>query len=242
MVETSNLTKSFGSFVAVDHVSLSIAQGKIVALLGPNGAGKTTVIRMLCGLLKPSSGAAVVLGVDVVADPEAVKPRIGYMSQRFSLYNDLTIDENLAFYGSVYGMTRAALAERREVLYATLGLGELRGRLVSQLGTGFRQRAAFASATLHSPGLLFLDEPTSGMEPGARQNLWDMVYATAREGTTVLVATHYMEEAEQADEVAIMLKGRLAALATPTALVAEHGSMGEVFEWFSRQGTQVRPR
>jgi len=209
------LTKRFGSFTAVDHITFSVNPGEVVGYLGPNGSGKTTTMRMLLGLLTPSEGSAEVLGYDVVSHPEEVRRNVGYMSQKFSLYNDLTVDENLVFYGGVYGVTGRT---RIEEVLELVGLTEVRKTLVGSLSTGWRQRLALGTAIIHRPRLLFLDEPTSGVDPSARRAFWDLIYKLVETGVTVLVSTHYMDEAEYCTRVGIMRSGRLLALDTPLAL------------------------
>jgi ABC-2 type transport system ATP-binding protein len=209
-----DLTRRFGDFTAVDRVSFDVAPGEIFGFLGANGAGKSTTIRMLCGLLRPSAGSAVVGGADVARDPEGVKRRIGYMSQRFSLYESLTADENIRFFGGIYGLRGAALEAR---LAFVLDMAGLRGRehtLTRDLAGGWRQRLALGCAILHEPPIVFLDEPTGGVDPVSRRQFWHLIAALARGGTTVLVTTHYLDEAEHCSRVAIISAGRLAALGT----------------------------
>ncbi len=221
-ITLSNLTKRFGDFVAVSDVTMSVPAGAVMGLLGPNGAGKTTLIRMLLGLLTPTSGSGRVLGHDIVAGSDAIRRQAGYMSQRFALYNDLTMDENLTFYGKVYGLKGAALGERKEELLRWSGLLDQRHLPAGQLGGGLRQRLAFASAIMHRPTLILLDEPTSGVDPNSRRKFWDLIYGLADAGTTVLVTTHYMEEAEHCDRLGMIMAGRLVALGTPAELRHEH--------------------
>lgn len=215
VIQADNLTRLFGDFVAVDHVSFQIRSGEIVGYLGPNGSGKTTTIRMLLGLLRPNEGHAQVLGYDVVKQSEEVRARVGYMSQKFSLYQDLTVGENLNFYAGVYGVKdRHRLPEVLELV----GLTGLENQLVSNLSVGWRQRLALATAIVHGPKLLFLDEPTSGVDPVARRSFWDLIYELASDQVTILVTTHYMDEAEYCGRVGIMRQGRLLAIDTPSAL------------------------
>jgi ABC-2 type transport system ATP-binding protein len=237
-IETCDLTRRFGDFTAVDRVSLQVPAGAVMGLLGPNGAGKTTLIRMLLGLLAPSSGSGRVLGCDLIRDAESIRQRAGYMSQRFSLYNDLTALENLRFYGRVYGLRGDELAGRVEELLTWSGLAAQRKTLAGELGGGLRQRLAFACAILHRPSLLLLDEPTSGVDPVSRRMFWDLIYDLSDRGTTVLVTTHYMEEAEYCDRLAMILSGRLVAVGTPAELRAEYaggGSLDEVFVNLARR-------
>lgn len=232
VIETVGLTRRFGEFVAVNDVSLQVPQGAVMGLLGPNGAGKTTLIRMLLGLLAPTAGGGSVLGHDLVKEAAAIRQQAGYMSQRFSLYNDLTVAENLAFYGRVYGLKGGALQERIGELLDWSGLEPMRQTPAGEVGGGHRQRLAFACAILHRPRLLLLDEPTSGVDPVSRRKFWDLIYGLSDTGTTVLVTTHYMDEAEYCDRLGMILAGRLVADGTPAELRAEHaggGSLEQVF-------------
>jgi ABC-2 type transport system ATP-binding protein len=219
-VAARDLTRRFGEFVAVDEVSFTVTAGEIFGFLGSNGAGKTTTIRMLCGLLAPTAGEATVLGLDIARDADAIKRRIGYMSQRFSLYTDLTVAENLEFWGGAYGLGGGRLRERREWAIATAGLDERRRTLVRELPGGFRQRLALGAALLHEPPVVFLDEPTGGVDPEARRRFWDLIDELAAAGKTVFVTTHSMDEAERCHRVALMHAGRLLALDTVPALKA----------------------
>ena len=218
VIRAEGLTKRFGRLVAVQDVTLEISRGSIFGFLGPNGSGKSTVIRMLCGLLQPTAGRAELDGLDVVKETEAVKRRIGYMSQRFSLYEDLTVQENLDFYGAVYGLRPAELGERRRTLVELVGLEERRGQIVSILSGGFKQRLALACALLHSPKILFLDEPTAGIDPVARREIWDLLFRLAGEGTTLFVTTHYMDEAERCSQVGYIYESRLIVCGRPREL------------------------
>jgi ABC-2 type transport system ATP-binding protein len=222
-VETRDLTRRFGSFTAVDHLSLSIATGEVFGLLGPNGSGKTTTIRMLCGLLDPTAGTARVAGVEVTEAPEQVKTRIGYMSQRFGLYEDLTVAENLDFYAGIYGLSREVRRQRTDELLGYLGLERRLHQLAGTLSGGWKQRLSLACAMLHRPALLFLDEPTAGVDPAARRSFWRTIHEIARTGTTVLVTTHYMDEAERCGRLAMMSSGHLIALGTPAEVAAQVG-------------------
>jgi ABC-2 type transport system ATP-binding protein len=212
------LVKRFGGFVAVDHVSFRVGRGEILGFLGPNGAGKSTIIRILCGLLRPSAGRALVAGIDVARDPERVRERIGYMSQKFSLYRDLTVEENLKFFGGIYRVPRAELAERIRFAVDMAGLGGREHALVSNLAGGWQQRLALGCAVLHRPPILFLDEPTSGVEPASRRRFWDLIHALAADGVSVLVSTHYMDEAEYCHRAALINQGRLIAIGSPEEL------------------------
>jgi ABC-2 type transport system ATP-binding protein len=225
------LTRRFGAFTAVDAITLDVAPGEVFGFLGANGAGKTTAMRMLIGLLAPTSGTARVAGHDVAREPERVRRRIGYMSQRFSLYDDLTVRENVTLYGGIYGLDRPTIAARREALIGRLALDDVADERVGRLPLGWKQKLAFSVALLHEPAVVFLDEPTGGVDPITRRQFWELIYAAAARGTTVLVTTHYMDEAEYCDRVSIMVDGRLAALGTPAALKREFaaGSIDEVF-------------
>lgn len=217
-IECADLTKRFGSFVAVDRVSFEVQPGRIFGFLGPNGSGKSTTIRMLCGILSPTSGKALVDGIDVAVDPEGVKSRIGYMSQKFSLYEDLTVRENLEFYSGIYGVPRR---ERGQRIAETLDLTDLAGTdesLVRDLSVGVRQRLALGASLLHRPGILFLDEPTSGVDPISRRRFWDLIHDLTDRGTTVLVTTHYMDEAEHCHEIVLIRSGKLVARGSPAEL------------------------
>jgi ABC-2 type transport system ATP-binding protein len=215
VIVAKDLTRRFGDFTAVDHISFSVDAGEVVGYLGPNGSGKTTTIRMLLGLLIPSEGEARVLGYNVVNQTEQIRARVGYMSQKFALYHDLTVGENLAFYAGVYGERSRA---RLEEVLDLVGLRQLEKERVSNLSTGWRQRLALGTAIAHHPRLLFLDEPTSGVDPTARRAFWDLIYTLVGEGVTALVTTHYMDEAEYCGRIGIMQNGKLLAMDTPTAL------------------------
>jgi len=222
-VDIQELTRRFGALTAVSQLSLQVFRGEVFGLLGPNGSGKTTTIRMLCGLLEPTSGSAKVDGVDVRLAPELVKTHIGYMSQRFGLYEDLTVAENLDFYGGIYGLTGAARRERIGEVVSFLGVGGRLGQLAGQLSGGWKQRLALGCALLHRPAVLFLDEPTAGVDPAARRNFWRAIHDLAHSGTTVLVTTHYMDEAERCDRLGMMSLGRLIALGTPAEVARAVG-------------------
>jgi ABC-2 type transport system ATP-binding protein len=230
-ITSRELTRRFGDFVAVDRITFDIHAGEVFGFLGANGAGKTTAIRMLTGLLAPSSGAATVAGHDVVADAELVKRAIGYMSQRFSLYEDLTIRENIALYGGIYGLRGGAIRERTDRLLARLGLERHANEFVRAIPLGWRQKLAFSVARI-----VFLDEPTSGVDPITRRQFWELIYEAAAAGTTVLVTTHYMDEAEYCDRISIMVNGRIAALGTPRDLKREFGvpTIDELFVRLAR--------
>jgi len=218
VIKAEGLTKKFGRLVAVDDVSFDIEAGEIFGFLGPNGSGKSTVIRMLCGLLQPSAGSAELDGLDVVLQTEEVKRRIGYMSQRFSLYEDLTVQENIDFYGSIYGLGRSELDDRREMVVALAGMEDRLAQLAGTLSGGYKQRLALACSLLHGPKILFLDEPTAGIDPVARREIWDLLFRLAGEGTTLFVATHYMDEAERCSRVAYIYLSKLIAHGRPQEL------------------------
>jgi ABC-2 type transport system ATP-binding protein len=231
-VVADKLSRRFGKLLAVDAVSLTIDHGALFGMLGPNGSGKTTTIRMLCGLIAPTSGSATVAGIDVGREPDRVKESIGYMSQKFGLYGDLSAEENLRFYGGVYGLDTKALDER--VAWATerMKLAELGGRLAGVLSGGQKQRLALGCALLHRPPVLFLDEPTAGVDPAARRLFWDIIRGLASDGTTIICTTHYMDEAERFDRIAFLSRGRLTAFGTPAEVKAafgEHVSLEDVF-------------
>jgi len=228
-VQAWGLTKRFGAFVAVDGLDLGIAKGEVVGFIGPNGAGKSTTIRMLCGLLKPSAGRAEVAGFDVARDPEAVRAHIGYMSQKFSLYGDLTVRENLLFFGGLYHVPRDEIEERMRTAISMAGLEGREGVLVQTLAGGWKQRLALGCAILHRPPVLFLDEPTSGVEPEARRKFWDLIHTLASQSVTVLVSTHYMEEAEYCNRIALINAGRLVAIGSPGEL-RRHELGGTLYE------------
>ena len=217
-IVVDGLVKRFGDFVALDQVSFSVGRGEIMGFIGPNGAGKSTLIRMLCGLLRPTAGRALVAGIDVAADPEAVRRCIGYMSQKFSLYNDMSVVENLRFFGGIYGVPRGEMAERLRFAVDMAGLTGREDALVATLAGGWKQRLALGAAILHRPAILFLDEPTSGVDPSSRRRFWDLIHTLSDEGVSVLVSTHYMDEAEYCHRIALINRGRLIALGTPHAL------------------------
>ncbi len=217
-IDVRNLSRRFGDFVAVDQLSFEVKEGEIFGFLGANGAGKSTTIRMLCGLLRPSSGTALVGGIDVARDPEGVKKRIGYMSQKFSLYEMLTVDQNIAFFGGIYGLSGARFAARRQFVLDMAGLHGREHALTRDLPGGWRQRLALGCAILHEPAIVFLDEPTGGVDPLSRRQFWELIERMSSEGTTVLVTTHYLDEAEHCHRIAIIDAGRLAALGTTTEL------------------------
>ncbi|MBB5333066.1 ABC-2 type transport system ATP-binding protein [Chryseobacterium koreense] len=217
-IKAHNITKNFGDFTAVDHISFEVKKGEIFGFLGANGAGKTTAMRMFCGLSVPTSGTATVAGFDVYKETEAIKRNIGYMSQKFSLYGNLTVKENLDFFGGIYGIERKALKEKRDELIQKLGLQNEKNKLVSELPLGWKQKLAFSVAIFHNPEIVFLDEPTGGVDPVTRRQFWSMIYDAAESGITIFVTTHYMDEAEYCDRVSIMVDGKIAALDMPSKL------------------------
>lgn len=217
-VELDNLTRRFGDFTAVDSVSLKIRQGAIYGFLGPNGSGKSTTIRMLCGLLEPSAGGGQVLGLDIARDSEAIKQKIGYMSQKFSLYDDLTVNENLSFYAGMYSLEPAVEKRRIAEMLALAGLGKRQHELVANLSGGWKQRLALGCSILHEPAILFLDEPTGGVDPKSRRLFWDIIYNLSLAGTTIMVTTHFMDEAEHCDEIGFIYEGRLLISDSPANL------------------------
>jgi ABC-2 type transport system ATP-binding protein len=223
-IVTEALRKRFGNLIAVQSLTLSIRRGEIFGLLGANGSGKTTTIRMLTGLMPPTSGSAVVAGIDVVRNPEAVRHRLGYMSQRYGLYDDLTVEENLRFYAGLYGLVGAEGKARLEEQIAELGFGPRRRQLAGTLSGGWKQRLSLACATSHRPGVLFLDEPTAGVDPAARRHFWQVIRQLAHGGTTILVTTHYMDEAERCERLAILWRGALEAVGAPQEIITQLGA------------------
>ena len=238
VIVAKDLTRRFGQFTAVDAISFEVGRGEILGFLGANGAGKTTAIRMLTGLLAPSSGAATVAGFDVYTETERIKRSIGYMSQRFSLYEDLTARENIRFYGGIYGLSNATIRDETEELAEKLRIGHALDTPIRSLPLGWRQKLAFSVAVLHRPAIVFLDEPTGGVDPITRRQFWDLMYEEAAAGVTVFVTTHYMDEAEYCDRVSIMVDGRIEALGTPGELKKrfDAGSIDEVFVRLARGG------
>jgi ABC-2 type transport system ATP-binding protein len=235
-IEVHDLTRRFGDFTAVDAITFDVKQGEVFGFLGANGAGKTTAMRMLIGVLAPTSGQATVAGFDVLTRPEEVRRHIGYMSQRFSLYEDLTVWENISLYGGIYGLSDARIGERGDELLHQLRLEPERNTRVASLPLGWKQKLAFSVAMLHAPQVVFLDEPTGGVDPITRRQFWEMIYAAAERGTTVLVTTHYLDEAEYCDRVSIMVDGRIGAMGAPGALKQEFGAatLDEVFVRLAR--------
>ena len=240
VIVARDLRKSFGDFHAVDGISFEVKRGEIFGFLGANGAGKTTAMRMLTGLSKPTSGEGRVAGYDITNEAEQVKKHIGYMSQRFSLYEDLRVWENLRLYGGIYGMSQQLIRERTEQLLTSLSFEARRDTLVRDLPLGWRQKLAFSVAIFHNPEVVFLDEPTGGVDPVTRRQFWELIYAASQRGITVFVTTHYMDEAEYCDRVSIMVDGRIDALDSPSALRETYGvaSMEEVFQRLARGATR----
>ncbi len=240
VIQVKDLTKRFGTFTAVDSISFEVRKGEIFGFLGANGAGKTTAMRMLCGLSYPTAGQGRVAGFDIVREGERIKRNIGYMSQRFSLYEDLTVWENMSFYGGIYGLQGTQLQERADELLQKLQFVDEKNTLVGSLPLGWKQKLAFMIATIHRPQIVFLDEPTGGVDPITRRNFWELIYEAADEGTTIFVTTHYMDEAEYCSRVSIMVDGRIRALDTPRNLKAQFavGNMDEVFRLLARDATR----
>ncbi|UCH33343.1 MAG: ABC transporter ATP-binding protein [Armatimonadota bacterium] len=223
-VTVNDLTRKFGDFIAVDNISFSVARGEVFGFLGPNGAGKSTTIRMLCGIIEPTAGTGAVAGLDIRTQSEQVKERIGYMSQKFSLYEDLTVAENIEFYAGVYGLPSERLAERKEWILSMAGLGEREHSLTRELAVGWKQRLALGCAVVHEPEILFLDEPTAGVDPVSRRNFWELIYDVAGRGVTVFVTTHYMDEAEHCDRLALIHGGRLIAIGSSAQLKQKYAT------------------
>ena len=242
-VRTAALRKVFGTVVAVDDLDLDIHRGEVFGLLGPNGSGKTTTIRMLCGLLEPTSGSATVVGIDVAKDPEGVRRRIGYMSQRYGLYDDLTVDENMRFYGAMYGLRGARRETRVQSLLDDLGLRPRKDQMAGTLSGGWKQRLALACATAHQPDMLFLDEPTAGVDPASRRLFWEWIYTLAKGGTTILVTTHCMDEAERCQRLGFLSRGHLIALGTVDEISRSFGlpSIEDVFIELQRRDEGQSP-
>jgi ABC-2 type transport system ATP-binding protein len=241
VITAHKLTKKFGDFTAVDHISFDVHKGEIFGFLGANGAGKTTAMRMLCGLSLPTSGEATVAGFDVYKENEKIKKNIGYMSQKFSLYEDLTVKENMEFYGGIYHMTDKFIKEKTISILKQLHLEKEGNALVKSLPLGWKQKLAFSVAIFHEPGIVFLDEPTGGVDPVTRREFWNMIYEAADKGTTIFVTTHYMDEAEYCNRVSIMVDGRIEALDSPSQLkkTYEAASMDEVFLMLARKAVRA---
>lgn len=231
VISVHNLTKCFGSFTAVDHITFDVDRGEIFGFLGANGAGKTTAMRMLCGLSRPTSGDGQVAGCDILTQSESIKRRIGYMSQRFSLYEDLTVMENVRLFATIYGMSDKAISEASSAMFRELEMESLRDKRVKDIPTGWKQKLAFAISTIHRPDVVFLDEPTGGVDPVTRRKFWELIYKASSEGMTVFVTTHYLDEAEYCHRVSIMVDGQISALDTPSGLKEKYhaATMDEVF-------------
>jgi len=237
VIKTNKLTKRFDDFVAVDEITFEVHKGEIFGFLGANGAGKTTAMRMLCGLSIPTSGEATVAGFDLFKEPEEIKKNIGYMSQKFSLYEDLTVKENIEFYGGIYGLTNKEIKSKSEELIDKLGLHNEANKLVSSLPLGWKQKLSFSVAVVHTPKIVFLDEPTGGVDPSMRRQFWDLIYNAADRGITIFVTTHYLDEAEYCNRVSIMVDGKIEALDSPAALrkTYEAKTIDEVFYKLARK-------
>lgn len=240
-IEVHNLTKCFGPFTAVDHISFTVKAGEIFGFLGANGAGKTTAMRMLCGLSTPTSGEAHVAGFDVYNETESIKRNIGYMSQKFSLYDDLKVWENIRLFGGIYGLQKKQLADKTDELLQVLGLEKERNTLVASLPLGWKQKLAFSVAIIHEPQIVFLDEPTGGVDPVTRRQFWELIYEASAKGITVFVTTHYMDEAEYCNHVSIMVDGKIEAMDTPEALkrTFHSANMDEVFYTLARKANRT---
>ncbi len=241
VIIAENLTKKFGSFTAVDNISFEVRKGEIFGFLGANGAGKTTAMRMLTGLSLPSSGKAMVAGYNIRNQQEQIKRRIGYMSQKFALYEDLRVWENIRLYAGIYGVPKSEIEPRTNILLKQLGFQKERDSFVSSLPLGWKQKLAFSVAIFHDPKIVFLDEPTGGVDPSARRNFWEMIYGAADRGITIFVTTHYMDEAEYCNRVSIMVDGRIEALDSPASLKQHYaaGSMDELFQKLARNSTRT---
>jgi ABC-2 type transport system ATP-binding protein len=239
IISVDNLTKKFGNFTAVNAITFQVMKGEIFGFLGANGAGKTTAMKILIGISRPTSGKAIVAGYDLYKETEQIKKSIGYMSQRFSLYNDLTIKENIEFFGGIYGLTSRQIREKSEALVEKLGLEDKFNRPISDLPLGWKQKLAFSVALLHDPKIIFLDEPTGGVDPVTRRMFWNMIYEAAYRGVTIFVTTHYMDEAEYCDRVSMMVDGNIEALDSPARLREKYGvnSMNDVFVRLARNQT-----
>lgn len=241
VIKTDKLTKRFGDFIAANEITFEVYKGEIFGFLGANGAGKTTAMRMLCGLSKPSSGTATIAGFDIYKQTEAIKQHIGYMSQKFSLYEDLTVMENIRFFGGIYGLSDKQLKEKGAALIEMLGMKNEAKKMVSSLPLGWKQKLAFSVAILHDPEIVFLDEPTGGVDPITRRQFWDLIYDAVERGITVFVTTHYMDEAEYCNRISMMVDGEIKALDTPANLKKQYSavSMDEVFYDLARRAKRI---
>jgi len=231
VIEVENLTRAYGDFKAVDNISFYVEKGEIFGFLGANGAGKTTAMKMLTGILEPTSGEGKVASFDIKTQRNKLKYKIGYMSQKFSLYEDLTLKENVKFYGGIYGLDKKTIKERTQLMVENLGLEDIENTLISEIPLGWKQKIAFSVATIHQPEIVFLDEPTSGVDPITRRQFWDLIYQATEEGITVFVTTHYMDEAEYCDRISMMVQGKIAAMGTLEELLTKYDAkdMDEVF-------------
>lgn len=241
VISVKDLTKKFGNFTAVDHITMQVNKGEIFGFLGANGAGKTTAMRMLCGLSYPTSGSGTVAGYDIVGQAEEIKRHIGYMSQKFSLYENLTVWENLNLFATIYGMSSQSIKEKTDGVFKVLGMENMRDVLVKEIPLGWKQKLAFTAATLHTPDVVFLDEPTGGVDPATRRKFWEMIYQASSEGMTIFVTTHYLDEAEYCNRISIMVDGRIKALDSPAVLKQQYrvSTMDEVFRIIARDAKRV---
>lgn len=243
IIQVKNLTKSFGDFIAVNAISFEVGKGEIFGFLGANGAGKTTAMKMLIGISRPTSGEAQVAGFDVYSQTENIKKNIGYMSQKFALYDDLTVKENITFFGGIYGLSRKRIKEKSDALIEELGLEKVANQLVGSLPLGWKQKLSFSVSLIHDPKIVFLDEPTGGVDPITRRQFWEMIYKAASQGTTVFVTTHYMDEAEYCDRISIMVDGKIEALDSPKNLKKQFkvDNMNDVFLKLARSPSPTLP-
>ena len=241
VISVKDLTKKFGNFTAVDHITMQVNKGEIFGFLGANGAGKTTAMRMLCGLSYPTSGSGTVAGYDIVRQAEEIKRHIGYMSQKFSLYENLTVWENLNLFATIYGMSSQSIKEKTDGVFKVLGMENMWDVLVKEIPLGWKQKLAFTAATLHTPDVVFLDEPTGGVDPATRRKFWEMIYQASSEGMTIFVTTHYLDEAEYCNRISIMVDGRIKALDSPAVLKKHYraSTMDEVFRIIARDAKRV---
>ncbi|MGM9832218.1 MAG: ABC transporter ATP-binding protein [Candidatus Limisoma sp.] len=224
VIDVHELTKKFGNFTAVDHITFSVAKGEIFGFLGANGAGKTTAMRMLCGLSAPTAGHGTVAGFDIATQAEKIKHKIGYMSQKFSLYEDLTVEQNIRLFSTIYGLSKAETQERAATMFERLEMGNMADTLVREIPIGWKQKVAFVTATIHRPDVVFLDEPTGGVDPITRRRFWELIYQAASEGMTVFVTTHYLDEAEYCNRISIMVDGKISALDSPIQLKQKYNA------------------
>lgn len=241
VISVNDLTKCFGSFTAVDHISFDVKKGEIFGFLGANGAGKTTAMRMLCGLSYPTSGTGTIAGFDVYTHAEEIKRHIGYMSQKFSLYENLTVTENLRLFATIYGITTKQIELQTSHIFSTLDMEPMRDTLVKDIPTGWKQKLAFAASTIHNPDIVFLDEPTGGVDPVTRRRFWELIYKASSDGTTIFVTTHYLDEAEYCDRISIMVDGRIVALDTPETLKKRYNAttIDKVFRTVAQSATRT---